>query len=174
MNEVVIEKKTMDWTWGFCCYPKSMIRELMEHRPEHWTEITPPKLDDRVYLFTEDYEGKVASVTDNADKSKTYAVVKDNGSTVTVTVPAERRPSDYLVPVHKEELPAWSTLWAFSDYHDREWIKDLAHQELMAKYGFRLYYHTEWGYFFGIDGSGYSFTEVHWIPLYKACILKEI
>ena len=24
------------------------------------------------------------------------------------------------------------------------------------------------GYFFGIDGAGYSFYEEHWIPLYKA------
>ena len=37
----------------------------------------------------------------------------------------------------------------------------------MADCGFRIYESEEFGYFFGIDGAGYSFYEEHWIPLYK-------
>lgn len=37
----------------------------------------------------------------------------------------------------------------------------------MSECGFRIYEHDEWGYFFGIDGCGYSFYDEHWIPLYK-------
>ena len=34
--------------------------------------------------------------------------------------------------------------------------------------GFNNEIFKEFGYFFGIDGAGYSFYEKHWIPLYKA------
>lgn len=38
----------------------------------------------------------------------------------------------------------------------------------MSDCGFRIYKSEDYGYFFGIDGAGYSFYEEHWMPLYKA------
>lgn len=38
--------------------------------------------------------------------------------------------------------------------------------EVLSRCGFRVFYHEEYGYFFGIDGAGYSFYDEHWIPMY--------
>ena len=38
----------------------------------------------------------------------------------------------------------------------------------MSRCGFRIYESEEFGYFFGIDGAGYSFYDEHWVPLYRA------
>ena len=69
---------------------------------------------------------------------------------------------------YREFLPMWGTLWAFSDPTDVWWLEEKDGIATMSKLGFRIYYHDEWGYFFGIDGAGYDFYEAHWIPLYKA------
>lgn len=69
---------------------------------------------------------------------------------------------------YRDFLPMWGTLWAFSDPTDIWWLEEKDGIATMSKLGFRIYYHDEWGYFFGIDGAGYDFYEAHWIPLYKA------
>lgn len=67
-----------------------------------------------------------------------------------------------------EILPMWGTMWSFGDSCDDYWLEEKNGIEIMSKLGFRIYYHEEFGYFFGIDGCGYSFMNEHWIPLYKA------
>ena len=62
----------------------------------------------------------------------------------------------------------WETMWSFGDSADNYWLEELGGLEIMADCGFRIYKSEEFGYFFGIDGAGYSFYEKHWIPLYKA------
>lgn len=64
----------------------------------------------------------------------------------------------------------WGTMWQFGDSADEWWLEN--HLEEMAACGFRIYESNEFGYFFGIDGAGYSFYEEHWIPLYKAVGLQ--
>lgn len=66
------------------------------------------------------------------------------------------------------QLPMWETMWAFSDSCDNWWLEDDGGIQAMSECGFRIYHSEEFGYFFGIDGAGYSFYEVHWIPLYEA------
>lgn len=65
-------------------------------------------------------------------------------------------------------LPMWGTMWSFGDNCDDWWLEEKNGIEIMSKCGFRIYHHEEFGYFFGIDGCGYSFVDEHWIPLYKA------
>lgn len=64
-------------------------------------------------------------------------------------------------------LPMWGWLWSFSDSADDYFMDELDGIKKMSECGFRIYEHDEWGYFFGIDGCGYSFYDEHWIPLYK-------
>ena len=63
-------------------------------------------------------------------------------------------------------LPMWGWMWSFGDSCDEEWLED--NIGTMSKLGFRIYCHDEFGYWFGIDGAGYSFMDEHFIPLYKA------
>ena len=48
--------------------------------------------------------------------------------------------SDEFEVCYDYPLPIWGTMWSFDDF----------------------------GYLFGIDGTGYDFYEEHWIPLYLA------
>ncbi len=78
------------------------------------------------------------------------------------------------VVVEKEDIsieeddffPMGEFMWQFSDSIDDWWLEN--HLQEMTDCGFRIYEFDEFGYFFGIDGAGYDFYEVHWIPLYKA------
>lgn len=67
-----------------------------------------------------------------------------------------------------ELLPMWGTMWSFGDSADDWWLEEDDGIEIMSECGFRIYESDEFGYFFGIDGAGYSFYDAHWIPLYKA------
>ena len=64
-------------------------------------------------------------------------------------------------------FPMWGTMWSFGDSADDYWLEELNGVKKMSECGFRIY-DTEWGYYFGIDGMGYSFTDEHFLPLYKA------
>ena len=66
-----------------------------------------------------------------------------------------------------ERLPMWGTMWSFESI-DNYWLDKADGIKKMSRCGFRIYYHEEWGYFFGIDGGGYNFYEAHWLPLYEA------
>lgn len=65
-------------------------------------------------------------------------------------------------------LPIWGTLWAFDDSSDINWLETDEGLSAMSDCGFRVFYHDDFGYFFGIDGAGYDFYKKHWIPLYLA------
>ena len=69
-------------------------------------------------------------------------------------------------------LPMWGTMWSFGDSCDDWWLENGDGVQKMSECGIRIYYHEEWGWFFGIDGAGYDFYSEHWIPLYKARGLK--
>lgn len=67
-----------------------------------------------------------------------------------------------------DKFPMWGWMWQFSDSLDDYWLKEEGGIATMSELGFRIYESEEFGYFFGIDGAGYDFYEVHWIPLYRA------
>lgn len=64
-------------------------------------------------------------------------------------------------------LPMWGTMWAFDSFDDY-WLEAKGGLRKMRELGFRIYHHSDWGYFFGIDGAGFDFYEAYWVPLYKA------
>jgi hypothetical protein len=59
-------------------------------------------------------------------------------------------------------------MWSFGDSADDYWLSDMDGIAIMSRCGFRIYESEEFGYFFGIDGAGYSFYDEHWVPLYRA------
>lgn len=67
-------------------------------------------------------------------------------------------------------FPMWGTMWTFSEKIDDWWLEN--HLQEMANCGFRIYESDEIGYFFGIDGAGYSFLDEHFTPLYDVRGLK--
>lgn len=62
----------------------------------------------------------------------------------------------------------WGTMWSFGDSCDDHWLEDMGGVRIMSECGFRVYLSDDYGYFFGIDGAGYSFYTEHWVPLYRA------
>ena len=65
-------------------------------------------------------------------------------------------------------LPICSKMYSFSHPKDNQWLNNPANLQKMADCGFRIYKQDDYGFIFGIDGAGYDFYVLHWIPLYKA------
>lgn len=137
-----------------------MIRTLMEYEPEDWSNVTPPQVDDTVYVFNvaASGDGIITSVIET-DDVKIYEIVLGDGRVIRVN-------SDEFEVVRDSELPMWGTLWSFRDICDADWLED--NLDIMAECGFTIIHSDKFGYFFGIDGAGYNFYDSHWIPLYKA------
>ena len=169
MEKMTIKEATYKWVNEFNSYPRSMIETLMDADPNSWEEVTPPGRNDRVYCHSENEYGYIRAILDPDDEEeetddyndeeKAYEIELDNGKTI------RAKAEDFDIPNYGY-LPMWGTLWSFDDSSDIDWLSN--HLQEMADCGFRVYYHEEWGYFFGIDGAGYSFYDEHWIPLYKA------
>lgn len=152
------------WVAEFNRFPTDMIDTLMKADPDSWCEVSTPSVGDRVYVCEEDESGEVISVrysSDDEDDEELYEVKLDNQETVFAHL------SDLEIEFY-DRLPMWGAMWQFGDPCDEHWIEEEENRKKMSGCGFRIYHHEEWGYFFGIDGAGYSFYEAHWIPLYKA------
>ena len=146
----------------FNAIDQRMIAELMSHNPDDWSEVTLPAVGDRVYVFSENWEGEIRKVL---DRTNTYIVKSDSGTEFEVS-------GDDIEVQYDDVLPMWGTMWSFGDACDEHWIEEEDGVEVMSRLGFRIYYHEEYGYFFGIDGAGFDFYEAYWIPLYNARGLK--
>lgn len=88
--------------------------------------------------------------------------------------PDEDEDEDEAMPptLHGGLIPAWGTVWTLANGHDdREELR-----EALDASGFDLFevQHPDHpiGFFFGIDGGGYSFYGQHWIPL-RAHLLSQ-
>ena len=155
-----INDATQKWVSEFNAFPHSMIKTLWDDHADDWTEITPPAINDKIYVYETGKEGEITKIKDSNDETL-YSIKLNNGKTI--------RLKSYELRVTKNSiLPMWGTMWSFNSIFDKEWIEKERNQKAMANCGFRIYHHEEWGYFFGIDGAGYDFYEAHWIPLYKA------
>lgn len=147
------------WVKEMNAYPYDMIEKLMHADMCDWQEVTVPRIGDRVYVYDQDY-GEIVKIKRNKDDEVIYSVKLDNGKTV------RRKEGD--IEVDRDSLlPMWGTLWSFGDSADDYWLEELGGIQIMSECGFRIYESGEFGYFFGIDGAGYSFYEEHWVPLYK-------
>ena len=152
------------WVNEMNAIQQGMVEVLMKAEPDKWHEATMTRFGDRVYVFNlpegcEEYDsnGKIESISQESD---TYTVKLDDGNTVEVGV------DDFEVD-RDSYLPMWGTMWSFGHSCDDYWLEEMDGIKKMSECGFRIYEHEEFGYFFGIDGCGYSFYEEHWIPLYK-------
>lgn len=158
----------------FNAFPTDMIQRLMESggfaEADEWTEVTLPAVGDRVCVFdaprkssSDSDEGEIIKV----ENDRTYVIRMDDG----VVVRISSDDGDFAVS-YDGYLPMWGTMWQFSDPCDIHWMEEDDGVETMSRLGFRIYYHEEWGYFFGIDGAGFDFYEAFWTPLYDARGLK--
>lgn len=155
MKYDTIKDATYEWVQGFNAIPQSLIEKAYDI--EDITEITPPSVYDRVYMYDSNERGEITAYN---EETETYTVELDNGEETEV----ER--DDFEV-CYDDFFPMWGTMWMFGADIDDWWLEEKDGLQKMADCGFRIY-EIEEGYIFGIDGAGYDFYESHWIPLYKA------
>lgn len=163
MKYATIKDAASAWVESFNAIQRSMIAALMDYSIEAWNEVTTPTLGDRIYIFSGDYAdgyGKITEVSFDDDDTS-FGIELDSGTKIRIS-------SDEFEVERDSYLPMWGTLWSFGDSVDDYWLEELNGIKLMSECGFRIFEHDEWGYFFGIDGAGYSFLEKHFIPLYEA------
>ena len=144
------------WVYGFNAIPTAMLARLMENNPDEWTEVTLPVIGDTVYVYDEDTNGTITAQVEDG-----YEILLENGTEITSTV-------DDFTLVQNDILPCWGTMWSFGESVDEYWLGNGAGLTALSECGFRVFYHEDFGYFFGIDGAGYDFYTEHWIPLYTA------
>lgn len=160
-NGLTIRGAAERWVHEMNAIPTGMIEKMMEADIDDWREVTLPSVGDQVYADSYGL-GEVAEVISTED-GVVLVVDLDVPRSEQVEIPADEVEIERL-----ELLPMWGTMWSFGDSADDWWLEDGNGIEIMSKCGFRIYESDEFGYFFGIDGAGYSFYDAHWIPLYKA------
>lgn len=148
------------WVIEFNAFPTDMIETLMSVEPDDWREVTPPTIGDRVTVWNQNTygTGEVISIDKDGEPFE-YEIEYDGGETVIVN-------AESIELENEGSLPMWGTMWQFSDICDEVWLGN--NLQTMSDCGFKIYESERWGYFFGIDGCGYSFYAEHWIPLYDA------
>lgn len=145
--------------------PLSVVEKLCEYSDYNdFIEVTPPSINDRVYLFDNGDYGKITGYATNDNGNGVYTVILDSNEKIKIT-----DSNDFEV-FHGSHFPMWGTMWTFNDSCDADWLEN--NMQLMANCGFRIYESEDYRYVFGIDETGYDFYESHWIPLYKARGLK--
>ena len=158
---MTIREAAEEWVHEFNAYPYDMIEKLMKNDIDVWREVTTPSRGDRVYVYDipdgAEHYGEIENCLYEAD---CYLINLDDGTAIEVS-------SDDFYVECDSDLPMWGTLWSFGDSADDYWLEELDGIRIMSECGFRVYESDEFGYFFGIDGAGYDFYELHWIPLYK-------
>ena len=160
------------WVEQMNAIPTDMIGKLMRFatecsyseykaigEPGLWCEVTVPIRGDRGYDV--EHHEACEIMERNAD-DETFMVQLDSGDVVTIDC------NMFEPDANDSFLPMWGWMWSFGDPCDNWWLEEHDGIAKMSECGFRIFYNEDWGYFFGIDGAGYDFYEVHWIPLYEA------
>lgn len=146
------------WVSRMNAIQTQMIAKLMSIDPDEWEEVTIPSVGDTVI-----YEGyKECEILEITDEELDPVLIEFNDGE------QEHVEMSSLSLEHEDMLPMWGTMWSFDDSCDESWLEDEDGIEKMSRCGFRIYKSWEFGYFFGIDGAGYNFYELHWTPLYDA------
>lgn len=164
---MTVREAAEEWVREFSAIPQGMIEKLMRLDPYNWGEVTAPSYGCRVYVsgsnLPDSYDGEMneGGVVGYDEETELYCVELDDGFKVSL------EEGDFEV-IRYEALPMWGMMWSFKDSADNHWLSDKDGIGIMSRCGFRIYESEEFGYFFGIDGAGYSFYEEHWVPLYRA------
>ena len=162
---MTIKEATEKWVDGFNAIPQAVIEKLIAYNgSDEVREITPPTIGDYVYVYTLPDDADTlehrGEITNYDEESGLYTVELDTETIVEV------EEDDFEVE-RDGGLPMWGTMWSFGESIDDWWVEH-GGLKAMADCGFRVYEQEDFGYIFGIDGAGYDFYELHWIPLYKA------
>jgi len=165
-----IREAAEEWVKEMDAIQQDIISTLMSVDIDDWTEVTTPRVCDRVYHYDSGETGEVTNIVDytddNGDECYYYEITLDNGEIIRAEEANE-------FEVERDDLlPMWSVMWSFRDSCDDWWLEEQDGIRIMSECGFRVYNSYKYGYFFGIDGAGYSFYDEHWIPLYKKRGLK--
>lgn len=157
-----VSDATQEWIKEMDAIQQGMIAKLMKLDPDDWHEVTKPSRGDRVYVYEPPEESKehYGAIENYLSEADVYLINLDDGTAVEVGE------DDFEVD-RDDYLPMWGTMWSFRDSADNWWLEEDDGIRIMSECGFRVYESEEFGYFFGIDGAGYSFYEAHWIPLYR-------
>lgn len=161
-NVKTVNAAAHEWVREFNAIDQGIINVLVRSDPDSWHEVTEPTEGDRVYVIGECGSGEIVRITGAECQC---LVLMDDDEEVTVPI------SEVEVERY-DDLPIWGTMWSFGDSADDHWLAEDDGIRIMSQCGFRIFYHEEFGYFFGIDGAGYDFYESHWEPLYLARGLK--
>lgn len=166
-----IEEATHEWVREMNAIPYELISKIAQMDIDSLHEVTTPSEGDRVYVYdlpetningmeyeTDDDYGEIIGYDEETEE---YIIELDSGVNI-------RCETDNFEVERDDFLPMWGTLWTFGDSADDYWLENEEGIRIMSECGFRIYESDDFGYFFGIDGAGYSFFEAHWIPLYKA------
>lgn len=161
---MTVKEAAERWVQEMNAFSYDMIEKLFDDWSQV-TELTMPSYGDRVYVYEppEGCNSNYGEITrcPGDEDDEIYLISMDDGPEIEV------KRDDFEREV-EGGLPMWGTLWSFGDGCDDYWLSDCDGIRKMSQCGFRIYEHEEYGYFFGIDGAGYSFYDEHWIPLYKA------
>ena len=160
-----IRKAAEAWVNSFNEIPESVANKLLQINSSDLYEITPPANRNRVTLVSGEHAWESGEIVATYNDGEMHYIVElDDGLELVVA-------ADEIEVDRDSFFPMWSTLWAFGENIDNEWLNGEylgSHLQEMANCGFRIYESEDYGYIFGIDGAGYDFYDEHWIPLYKA------
>ena len=160
---MTVQEAAREWVRQFNAIPQGMIEKLMNAEPDSWTELTLPTVGDTVYVFDVPESGMdhYGEISGYGEEDEMYTIKFSDGKQVLMD------PYDFDVQ-RDGFLPMWGMMWSFDDNCDNWWLEEGDGIRVMSECGFRIYESEEFGYFFGIDGAGYSFYDEHWVPLYRA------
>lgn len=155
-----IKEAAQAWVNEFDAVPHDVVKKLMNvSNYNDITEITPPAINDRVYVLELPKSGvRYGQITGYLEEDDVYVIELDDRTEVKLE-------QDEFEVLNDDGLPVWGTLWSFSDSCDKWWLGE--NLQAVANCGFRIYESEDYEYLIGIDGAGYDFYESHWIPLYK-------
>lgn len=157
---MTIREAAEEWVREMNAIDQGMIAKLMATDPDDWSEVTKPNNGRLVYVYDPPEDEHWGEVENFIEEGDVYLINLDDGNTVEV------REDDFEVE-YDGDLPMWGTMWSFGGSCDDWWLEEDDGIAVMSSCGFRIYCSEEFGYFFGIDGAGYSFYDEHWVPLYK-------
>lgn len=162
---MTVREAAEEWVREFNAIDQGMIAKLMGLEPDAWHEVTKPAVGRSVYVYdlpkgcdSIEHSGEITDYDEDGD---IYIVELSDGVMVCVG-------EDNFEVEYDDSLPIWGKMWSFHDTCDDYWLENMGGIGIMSECGFRVYLSDDYGYYFGIDGAGYSFYEEHWIPLYLA------
>lgn len=149
-----------EWVNSFNAISQSLIGRAFKNDIDNWFELTP--VTEGQDVWSDEYQGTYEIIS--IDKENKTAIIDIDGE-------KQETELNELTKEYEGWLPMWGTMWTFGEGIDEDWARE--NLEILAECGFRIFEDGVTGdIYIGIDGAGYDFYEMHWIPLYEARGLK--